>query len=101
MAEEATSIYLQQWHQGDQKALDSLIERHLAWIHEKVRGRLGGLLREKGETCDYVQDAVIQFMYPGSCILSKCSSQSFTGLDWASPDPGAEGALGGVLTSRF
>jgi RNA polymerase sigma-70 factor (ECF subfamily) len=65
MVEDATSIYLQQWHSGDQQALDSLIERHLTWIHKKVHHRLGSMLREKGDTCDYVQDAVVQFLQYG------------------------------------
>jgi RNA polymerase sigma-70 factor (ECF subfamily) len=65
MVEDATSIYLQQWHSGDQHALDALIERHLTWIHAKVRHRLGSMLRDKGETCDYVQDAVVEFLRYG------------------------------------
>jgi RNA polymerase sigma-70 factor (ECF subfamily) len=56
---------LQQWHSGDRQALDSLIERHLTWIHKKVHHRLGSMLREKGDTCDYVQDAVVQFLQYG------------------------------------
>ncbi|MHC4943323.1 MAG: RNA polymerase sigma factor [Planctomycetota bacterium] len=65
MVEDATSIYLQQWHSGDQQAFDALIERHLTWIHKKVHHRLGSMLREKGDTCDYVQDAVVQFLQYG------------------------------------
>ena len=38
------------------------MERHLPWIQKQVRLRLGSKLRAKGETCDYVQDAVIQFL---------------------------------------
>ena len=61
----ATSLSLERWHQGDQEALDALIKDNLEWIHRKVRERKGSLLREKGETCDYVQDAVVQFLQYG------------------------------------
>ncbi|MHC4945305.1 MAG: RNA polymerase sigma factor [Planctomycetota bacterium] len=65
MEENGTSISLQRWYCGDQKALDALLENHMAWIHKMVRERMGSLLREKGDTCDYVQDAVVQFLQYG------------------------------------
>lgn len=65
----ATSQYLQQWQRGDQKGLDGLLERHLPWIQAHVRKRLGPLLRRKGDTSDYVQDAIIQFLKYGPRIL--------------------------------
>lgn len=57
-----TSLFLQQWHDGDPNGLNSLLERHLPWIEAQVRQRLTQLLRKKGETCDYVQDILVQFL---------------------------------------
>lgn len=65
MEESVTSISLRQWHRGDQKALDVLIENNLSWIRGRVQKRMGAMLRAKGETCDYVQDAVVQFLQYG------------------------------------
>lgn len=61
---EAT-LFLQQWHSGNRQGLEALIERHLSWIHAQVRKRMGPNLRKKAETCDYVQDAMIQFLQYG------------------------------------
>ena len=60
-----TSRSLQSWHEGDRKSLDALIERHLPWIRSKVHQQMGPILRSKGETCDYVQDVVTQFLQDG------------------------------------
>lgn len=53
---------LRQWHEGDQGSLNALLERHLHWMQAQVRRRLGPALRSKGETCDYVQDAMVEFL---------------------------------------
>jgi len=60
-----TAQLLSRWHAGDGKSLDELVERHLPWLHGQVRLRLGPLLRSKAETCDYVQDAMMQFLRYG------------------------------------
>ena len=60
--ESSTSKSLRLWHAGDRKPLESILERHLPWICDQVRKRLTRLLRRKGDTIDYVQDAVIQFL---------------------------------------
>lgn len=60
-----TFQYLTQWHTGDRKGLDALLEHHLPWINAQVRKRMGPLLRGKGETCDYVQDAMVEFLRYG------------------------------------
>lgn len=66
-----TSIFLQQWNEGDQQALNAILERHLPWIRAQVRKRVTRLLRRKGESGDYVQDAVVQFLsYGPRFILS-------------------------------
>ena len=56
---------LRQWHEGDQDSLNALLERHLYWIRKQVSKRLGPVLRSKGETCDYVQDAMVEFLKYG------------------------------------
>ena len=65
MDEDGTSISLQQWHRGDENALDDLLKNHLTWIRGKVRKGMGSGLREKGDTSDYVQDAVVEFLKYG------------------------------------
>lgn len=57
-----TSINLEKWFHGNREGLDALVQRNLQWIHDRVRMRLGHLLRSKGDTCDYVQDAIVQFL---------------------------------------
>jgi RNA polymerase sigma factor (sigma-70 family) len=57
-----TSMRLNQWHEGKVDALDALLERNLPWLHDQVRKRLSPLLRKKGETVDYVQDAMVNFL---------------------------------------
>lgn len=56
---------LQQWHSGDPKGLDELLKRHLPWLEQKVRYRLGPALKRKEETLDYVQEAMVQFLRYG------------------------------------
>jgi len=57
-----TSQFLRLWHRGDLQGLNALLERHLPWILERVHHRLPALLRRKGDTADYVQDAMVQFL---------------------------------------
>ena len=60
-----TSRFLKQWNAGDPKGLDAVIKCHLPWIHAQVRRRLGPMLRGKAETCDFVQDALVEFLRYG------------------------------------
>jgi RNA polymerase sigma-70 factor (ECF subfamily) len=57
---------LRRWHAGDEACLDALLRRHLPWIREQVKRRLGPVLRSKGETGDYVQDVVVEFLRHGA-----------------------------------
>lgn len=75
MAETETSISLKQWHQGDRKALEILLERHLSWIRARVRKRLGPFLRKKGDSCDYVQETLVQFLQYGPRIAISDDAQ--------------------------
>ena len=63
-----TRHFLEQWNKGDRSGLDGLLKRHLPWIHNHVRNRLGPYLRGKAETCDYVQDALVEFLQYGPKI---------------------------------
>jgi RNA polymerase sigma factor (sigma-70 family) len=60
---------LQLWNSGDSNGLNALLERHLPWIRAHVRKRLGPILRQKAETSDFVQDAMIQFLRYGPRVL--------------------------------
>jgi RNA polymerase sigma factor (sigma-70 family) len=57
-----TPTLLERWHAGDEEALGRLLELHLPWLHAHVERRLGGLLRQRGETADYLHDAVLDFL---------------------------------------
>lgn len=57
-----TSLNLKRYHEGEQDGLDTLLERHLPWLREKVRERLSPLLRRRGDSEDFAQDAVVQFL---------------------------------------
>lgn len=59
MPDERTRELLTRWHAGDRAAIDELIARDLPWITTCVRARLGPLLRGRGETADYVHDALL------------------------------------------
>lgn len=61
MADDTREL-LQRWHAGDRAAIEALVTRDLPWIERHVRGRLAGVLRARGETMDYVQDAVIRVL---------------------------------------
>lgn len=60
-----TEALLRRWHGGDRAALGVLLERDLPQIRAFVRRRLGGLLRRRGETQDYVHDAMIKVLEYG------------------------------------
>lgn len=61
----ATIELLRRWHAGDGDAFAELIRRHLPWIHARVRERLGPALREKVESADLVQDALVDVLCYG------------------------------------
>lgn len=62
MNKNETALFLRQWHDGNQDALGALLERHMPWVKDQVRRHMTALLRRKGETVDYVQDAMYQFL---------------------------------------
>ncbi len=60
-----TVVLLRQWHAGDRQALEHLVARELPWIRNYVHGRLGKLLRARGDTEDYVQEAMLRVLCYG------------------------------------
>ena len=63
--ERSTSQLLKEWHDGDEAALEALIERHLPWLRAQVSKRLGPLHRRKGDTGDFVQEAMVRVFRHG------------------------------------
>ncbi len=74
-----TVMLLQRWFAGESNALDALIERDLPWIEDRVRSRLGPLLRSRGEVEDFVQDAMIEVLRYGP-RFSLSNRRQFRGL---------------------
>ena len=56
---------LEQWHAGDQQALEQLVEINLPWLRQHVERRLGGFLRDRGDPGDYLHDALLDFLRDG------------------------------------
>jgi len=56
---------LRRWHEGDREALAAIVERELPWLRAHVHRRLGPQLRRRGETEDYVQEALIDALRYG------------------------------------
>jgi RNA polymerase sigma-70 factor, ECF subfamily len=53
---------LERWHAGDRDALDILIEEESDWVLSQVRRRLGTKMREKAESRDIVQEAMLEVL---------------------------------------
>lgn len=60
--DDQTLALLQRWHQGEQAALKELLRRDLPWIRARLHHRLGDLLRQRGDTEDYLHDVVLEVM---------------------------------------
>lgn len=64
-----TRILLRRWHEGDAAALDVLLRENLPWIRVYVEQRLGPLLKRRGDTSDYVQEAMCDVLRYGPRFL--------------------------------
>lgn len=62
-------MLLRRWHEGDAAALDEILRQNLPWIRAYVQKRLGPLLRQRAETVDYVQDAMLDVLRYGQRFL--------------------------------
>ena len=60
-----TADLLRRWHGGDRGALEQLVAQHLPWIQDYVHRRLGPLLRRRGQTQDFVQEAMVDVLQYG------------------------------------
>lgn len=60
-----TEVLLQRTHGGDDGALHALLVVNFDWIRQRVRDRLGPLLRQRGQTDDYLQDVVLDLLRNG------------------------------------
>lgn len=63
-----TTRLLECWYEGDETALSALLERHLPTIRTMVRKRLGDYLRQRDQTGDFVQEAVLKFLKAGPSV---------------------------------
>jgi RNA polymerase sigma-70 factor (ECF subfamily) len=77
--ETGTGELLQRWHAGDQRALEALLERHLPWLEQNVRRRLGPFLHARMQTGDVLQDVALRVLqYRPRFVLS--DEQEFRAL---------------------
>ena len=60
-----TLTLLRRWHRGESGALEELVRRNLGWVVAYVRGALRDHPGARGESADFVQDAMVQ-------ILERC-----------------------------
>jgi len=66
---EETQLLLRRWHAGEAQALDELLRQNLPWIRVYVHNQMGPLLRQRGDTGDYVQEAMLDVMRYGPRFL--------------------------------
>ena len=60
-----TARLVQRWAGGDEQALSELAAQELPWLREQVRRRLGGVLHQKTETEDLVQEVFLKVLRHG------------------------------------
>ena len=71
-------MLLQRWHEGDRRALEELLVRHLPFIEAAVRKRRGRALRVQADTQDHVQDVMIRVLEYGPRFVA--GADQFRGL---------------------
>lgn len=74
-APDGTIDLLGRWHQGDAEALGELIAVHQSWVHRYVRGELGAKLRDKEESMDMVQEAMVRLLRYGPKFVPENRAQ--------------------------
>ncbi len=60
-----TLILLRRWHSGDGAAIEQLMARHLPWIRQQVRARMGDVLGARADADDVVQQAMVDVLRHG------------------------------------
>lgn len=74
-----TSQLLQRWRDGDEQGLHEVLALHLPAVLEIVRTKLGRELRQKLESDDLVQDAIVEFLRYGPA-MPPVGAEHFRGL---------------------
>jgi RNA polymerase sigma factor (sigma-70 family) len=62
MDEDRTYQLLGRWSEGDEDALAEILQRDLPWIRKRIEARCGELLRQRVETEDLVQEAMLEVL---------------------------------------
>lgn len=70
---------LENWHGGDEAALNEILRRDLPWIRRRVEERCGDALKERLDAEDLVQEAMLEVLRYGPRFLMS-SRQQFRGL---------------------
>lgn len=70
---------LGRWRAGDHDALNTLLQRDLDWIRQRVHYQLGQRLRRAGDTEDFVQETAIAVLRDGPRFVLS-SRRQFRGL---------------------
>lgn len=65
---DGTTQLLARWRDGDEHAVHELIANHVPAVYEMVRARLGDGLRQKLDSGDVVQDAILEFLRHGPAV---------------------------------
>lgn len=60
-----TLVLLRRWHSGDGEAIEQLMARHLPWIRQQVRSRMGDVLGARADADDVVQQAMVDVLRHG------------------------------------
>jgi len=66
-------------HGGDAEQLQRLIADHLPWIEARVRKRLSPIIRQEGDTQDFVHDALVEVLRDGPRFVVE-SPEAFRAL---------------------
>jgi len=62
---DASTLFKLYWDKRGTRELDLIITRHLPWIQSYVHRKLGAFPRNKADTGDVVQDALVEFIRNG------------------------------------
>lgn len=71
-----TRKLLRDWQErGDRDALDVLLQRNMAFVHQRVRQRMGARLRGDAESLDLVQEVALDVLQYGPRFVATDSHQ--------------------------
>jgi RNA polymerase sigma factor (sigma-70 family) len=64
-SQDATTLFRIFWDKRGKRELELILERHLPWIQSYVHRKLGAFPRNKADTGDIVQNALVEFIRNG------------------------------------